>query len=72
MKLTIKQIRMVKGLTQKNMADELCIHEQTYRKIENNPEKATIGQMKAVCRILDVDYNDIFFGSDSSLTRYTD
>lgn len=71
MKLTLKQIRVLKGITQKKMADELCIHEQTYRKIENCPEKATIGQVKAVCKILGVDYNEIFFGDESSLTRFT-
>lgn len=69
MLLTLKQARRALGFTQDEMADLLGVHVQTYRKIESNPDVATIGQAKAISKKLGMDYNCIFFGDDSSLTR---
>ena len=69
MTLTLKQARLIRELTQDQMAELLNIHVQTYRKIEQNPDEATIGQAKRISKKLDLDYNEIFFGRSSSLNR---
>lgn len=63
MGLSLKQIRLVKGKTQEDMANLLSIHVQTYRKLEENPEEITIKQAKLIATFLGVSYNDIFFGN---------
>ncbi|MCI7599602.1 MAG: helix-turn-helix domain-containing protein [Megasphaera sp.] len=46
------------------MADYLHIHVQTYRKIEKNPELATIKQAKMISEYLNMPYDNInFFNS---------
>lgn len=69
MKLTLKQARLVRGFTQEEMAKAIGVHSQTYRKIEQNPGSATIKQMRLLCNALEMDYDNIFFDKDSSLTR---
>lgn len=69
MVLTLKQARLIKELTQDQMAEILGVHVQTYRKLEQNPDGVTVGQAKKICEKLMLDYNEIFFGSNSSLTR---
>lgn len=69
MRLTLKRARLINDLTQDQLADMLHVHVQTYRKIEQNPDTATIAQAKAISKNLNVDYNEIFFASSSSLTR---
>ena len=61
MQLTLKQTRLIKEKTQDEMAQMLGVHVQTYRKLEENPEKVTIGQAKKISSFLEISYNDIFF-----------
>ena len=60
--LTLEQIRVLRGKSQEQMADILGVHVQTYRKIEKNPEEATIAQAKIISQELDWEYKAIFFG----------
>lgn len=61
MDLSLKQVRLVKGKTQEEMAKKLGVHVQTYRKIEESPEEATIKQAKQISSFLGISYDDIFF-----------
>ena len=61
MGLSLKQTRLVKGKTQDEMAEKLGVHVQTYRKLEENPNEATIKQAKIISEFLGVPYDDIFF-----------
>lgn len=61
MSLTVKQARQFANLTQDKMAEELGMHVQTYRKIEENPGRATIEQAKTISKITGVNLDDIFF-----------
>ena len=61
MGLSLKQMRLIKGKTQDEMAELLNIHVQTYRKLEENPDEATIKQAKKISEVLGVSYDDIFF-----------
>ena len=70
MALTIRQARMMKEISQSVMAERLNICRDTYRKIEQHPEKATIEQGFQIASLLGVDVDDlIFIAPDSTLSR---
>ena len=69
MRLTLKQARLVRELTQEQMALAINVHVQTYRKIEENPDEASVAEAKKLSAVLNMSYDDIFFGGDSSLSR---
>ena len=66
---TVKQARMLKGKTQAEMADCLGVCRDTYRAIEQNPDRATVKQAKAISEFLDMGMEQIFFDKDSTLSR---
>lgn len=68
-KFTLKQARLLKGLSQNEMADALDVHVQTYRKMEKYPDTVTVGDAKKISEILEMDYDFIFFNVDSTLSR---
>lgn len=70
--LTLKQARLVKGFTQREIAEKLCIHVQTYSKMEKQPDEVTIGEAKKICEILDFNYDLIFFNTYSTLSRFNE
>ncbi|HDR3483963.1 TPA: helix-turn-helix transcriptional regulator [Bacillus pacificus] len=67
--LTIRQARLVKGITQRAMAEKLNVHVQTYRKMEEHPDNITIGDAKIICDYLGMSYDQIFFDYNSTLSR---
>lgn len=68
MELTLRQARKMKEISQRTVANRLNVCEETYRKIERNPDLATIGQAKVLSDLLDISYDVIFFDGNSSLT----
>ena len=61
---TVEQARKLRNKSQQQMALHLKIHVQTYRKIEKNPENATIKQAKEISDFLEMPYDEInFFAS---------
>lgn len=63
MLITLKQARLIREKSQCEMAECLGIHVQTYRRIEENPDNATIWQAKKIADFLDVHYDHIFFAN---------
>lgn len=61
MPYTVKQARMLADKSQRDCAEAIGVCEQTYRKIENNPENATIKQAVALSSFLGIPYDDISF-----------
>lgn len=61
MKFTIKQARLINGITQRKMAEFLDVHIDTYRKIENDPDSATVKQAKIISTVTGLCVEDIFF-----------
>lgn len=61
MKISLRQLRRMREKSQEDLAEMLHIHVQTYRKIERNPNLATIEQAKKIAGFLDFPYDDIFF-----------
>lgn len=69
MKYSVKQARKLNDLTQSQMAEMLGVHRTTYRKIEVNPECATIAQGKKIAEITGIPFDNIFFDRDSTESR---
>lgn len=61
MTYTVKQARQYAGLTQCQMAEKMGICRSSYRKIELNPELATVKQAKDISAITGVAYDLIIF-----------
>lgn len=65
-KFSPKMARQFAGLTQVEMAGELGVSRDTYRRIEAKPETATIAQGKKIADITGVSFDQIFFGANST------
>jgi len=61
MKLTMKQARVGKNMTQREMAKALEIHEQTYSKYEKDCLDMSVRQAQLFSKITGVEFDDIFF-----------
>lgn len=61
MKLTIKEWRRMKGISQAEMAEVCGIHINTYRSWEENPEDIRIGSAVKLSEHLGVSMSDIIF-----------
>ena len=61
MPLTLKKARLVSEKTQQEMADALGCYLDTYRKMEENPEKVTIANAKKISQFLGIPVDQIFF-----------
>ncbi|MDT2306293.1 helix-turn-helix transcriptional regulator [Paenibacillus larvae] len=60
MKFTLKQARLIAGFTQREIAELLCVHPQTYMKWEKNPEEMSVGTAKQFSRIVNIDFEEFF------------
>lgn len=63
---TIRQARRLADLSQSQVAKALGVCECTYRKIERNPEKATVEQAHTLARLFGLPYDCLFFSSNSN------
>ena len=66
MQITVKQARIGINATQREIAEKMNIHEQTYMKLEREPETMTIKQSRQFADIVGLSFEDIFFGNDSN------
>lgn len=66
MEMSIRQARRAQEITQKEMAESLQMHVQTYRRIEEHPESATIAQARKIAEKLGMSYNDLIFTHNST------
>lgn len=63
---TVKQARLLAGKTQMETAKYLGVCRDTYRSIEQNPDRATIKQAKEISTLFGLEVDQIFFGSNST------
>ena len=66
MQITMKQARVGANMTQKEAADQMGVHVQTYQRMESHPEDVAIKQAKLFSAITGVKFEDIFFTTDSN------
>lgn len=62
----MKMARVGAGLRQKDVAEQMGIHVQTYMKMEQNPEDISIKDAKRFAEIVGVSWTDIFFQNNSN------
>jgi len=61
MKLTIKEWRRVKNISQEKMAELCGVHVNTYRTWEDDPENIKIGKAVLISEKLEIPLEDILF-----------
>ena len=61
MVLTVRQWRAVREKTQREMAELLGVHINTYQKWERNPRIMDVRHAQRLAEIFEVDINDIDF-----------
>ena len=64
--LSMRQWRLVKELTIKDMAEACGVHPNTYALWEQNPESVKVKDALKVAKVLGVPVDDIFFKSDAT------
>lgn len=61
---TLKQCRERKGVKQSAVAEHLGVSRQTYASYEENQDKLSLGQAKAICAFLGIPLEQIFLPSN--------
>ncbi len=61
--LKIKEIRLERGLTQSQLADETAITLRTIQRIENNDVKPSLHSLKELSRVLETDFSALNYKS---------
>lgn len=59
--VTVKQARLLAGMTQAEISRELGVHVQTYAKYERDPDTMTIGRAKSFSATVRIPFDQIFF-----------
>jgi len=67
MALTLRQWRRAKEITQKEMADKLVIHVNTYQNWEESPDKISVSNAVKIADILGVSIDDIDFRKEVNI-----
>lgn len=62
-KLTVKQHRLIREISQEEMAEKVGVHVQTYRAWEENPEKISIAKAKKIAAAFNISINEIYFAN---------
>ena len=52
----IRKIRVAQGFSQEFIAKKLGVSQQRYSQLERNPEDASLGKLKALAKILNVEF----------------
>lgn len=66
MGFSVKQARQYAGFTQLEMAKQLGVSRDTYRKIELSPETASVAIAKKISVIVGIPIDQIFFAQSST------
>lgn len=63
---SLKQVRVRKGMTQKELADFVDLSQETISQYEMGNRTPSIVIARKIADVLEVSLDDIFFGSDIS------
>ena len=66
---TVKQARLLSGLTQHDMAKLMKLNIDTYRRIEKHPQESTMLRAYQISAITGISIDDIIFIDESTLSR---
>lgn len=59
--MTLRQIRLAKEISKKELADALNVHENTYARWEETPSQIAIEMCYKICDVLGVEYDPHIF-----------
>ena len=62
-KPTLKQARLLAGMTIEEARKIISVSKSTYMDYENNPDKVTVAQAKKLAEAFNIPYNEIFFNN---------
>lgn len=71
MYITMKQARVGVDLTQREVAERLGVHVQSYIKYEKDPDTMTLKNAKRFADIVGVDFDTLFLKNKSNDIRET-
>ena len=60
-RISLRSARMMRGITQAEMAKKLGVHRNTYANWEENPEDISMKKADEICTILNLTADDIIF-----------
>lgn len=60
-RISLRSARMMRGITQAEMAEKLDVHRNTYVNWEEHPEDISMKNARRICEILDLTADDIIF-----------
>jgi transcriptional regulator with XRE-family HTH domain len=66
---TIRLLREASGFSQKQMAEKLSITQQAYSNLEKKPERISLGRMREIAQILQVNSITLFGKEDSFILQ---
>ena len=66
----IKEIRLERGLTQNQLADETSITLRTIQRIENNEVKPSFHSLKELSRVLEIDFSELNHKSKEKIYEF--
>lgn len=64
-KMTFRQIRLAKEISQESMAKQLGVHVNTYSEWEKDPTKITLINATRICNVLGVNPDFVIFLPDN-------
>lgn len=64
--MCLRQLRLAAEITQREMAETLGIHKDTYAALEKEPNRFTIGQAKLVAERLGASVSEIFLPEEET------
>lgn len=67
----IQEVRKEKGLTQKELADQICVSDKTISKWENGNSAPDVSMLISLCDALDVTANELLTGERISPENYS-
>lgn len=68
MVISPKQARVLCDLSQKQVAEKLGVHRQTYMRWERNADEMPVGKAKEFSKIVKRKMDEIFFAPESTLS----
>ena len=69
MQFTVRQARVMAGLTQAEVAKRLGINRTTYIRLEKDPTRATVRQLGLIAQLTGIPVRDLFLGENSTFVE---
>ena len=62
--MNLKELRKLRRLTQEELAEKMCVHENTIRLWEKGINEPRLSDVKLLCEILECTESELLYGAD--------